>query len=125
MHNTDQGLIIFADDDRLLRILTEELLLGFGYRVLTAVNGEDAISLLENHKDDVFLAVLDIIMPKIDGINAAKKMRLLNSQLPIIFLTGKDKHEYAKDLLDFNNHIVLSKPYSPEKLNEAIIKIIE
>ena len=125
MHKTNQGLMIFADDDRLLRILNEELLLDLGYSVLMAADGEEAIALFERHREDVFLAVLDIVMPKIDGINAAKKMQLLNNQLPIIFITGKDRNEYSKALREIKNHVVLSKPYSLEKLSDTIMKNIE
>ena len=124
MLETNEKLLIFAEDNRLLRIVTEALLLELGYRVLTAENGEEVINLYEQHGNEVALAILDIIMPKIDGLSAASKIQLLNNQLPIIFITGKDRSEYLMALREINNYTVLNKPYTPEKLSDTIKKLL-
>jgi len=125
MSEKNKELILFADDDRLLRILTEELLLEFGYRVLIATNGEEAVNLYEQHRNEISLAILDITMPKIDGLAAASKMQLLNNQLPVIFITGKGSNESLEASREIKNSVVLNKPYTPEKLSETIRKALD
>ena len=125
MSEKNKELILFADDDRLLRILTEELLLEFGYRVLIATNGEEAVNLYEQHRNEISLAILDITMPKIDGLAAASKMQLLNNQLPVIFITGKGSNEYLETTREIKNSVVLNKPYTPERLSETIRKALD
>ena len=125
MRKANEELIIFADDNRLLRMLTEESLLDLGYRVLVAADGEEAIHLFEQHRNEIALAILDIVMPIIDGPSTASKIRLLNNQLPIIFVTGKERNDSLKAIREIENCVVLYKPYSPEKLNEVMRKILD
>jgi CheY-like chemotaxis protein len=114
--------ILFADDDRLLRMLVEESLTEFGYRVLVASNGEEAINIYEQHINSIFIVILDIVMPKIDGLCAASRMRSLNRGLPIIFITGKNREDYSNIISEIENYYILEKPFSLENIDEVIRK---
>jgi CheY-like chemotaxis protein len=118
-------LILVADDNSVLRMITEEALFDMGYRVITAVDGVDALNNYEKHMNEIVLVILDVVMPKMNGVDTARKLRLLKNNLPIIFTTGYDKVEALKNQQDIENSIILSKPFPPEKLNHSIAKLLE
>ena len=118
-------LILVADDDNELHQVIRSVLLSLGYRVITAVNGEDAFRLYEKHKDEIALALLDIVMPKMNGIDLATRIRQLNSNVAIIFTTGYNKEETLKAQQQVEKSIVLNKPFLAEQLSEAISQLLD
>ena len=81
-------LILIADDDRDIRDLLRILLLKENYDVLEASDGREALSLLAANRDRVSLVILDIMMPLMDGLEAASEIRKL-TDAPILFLTAR------------------------------------
>lgn len=81
-------LILIADDDRDIRDLLRILLLKENYDVLEASDGREALSLLAVNRDRVSLIILDIMMPRMDGLGAASEIRKL-TDAPILFLTAR------------------------------------
>ena len=86
--------IMVVDDDKNTRRYFEALLRREGYTVSVAQNGEEALELMEREVID--LAVLDIMMPKMDGYEFTKSLRNVNNYLPILMVSAKqlpqDKH---------------------------------
>lgn len=107
-------LILIADDEQAIRDLMKSELLTFGYRVLTAANGAEAVTLFREHIDDVRLLVTDDAMPMMDGRAMIKELRLLKPALPIIFTSGQASLERIEDVVE------LSKPFPLEELLMAI-----
>ena len=66
--------ILFAEDDANVRNVTKTLLEEFGYKVIVAVDGEDAVTLFEKNRDRIQLLIFDIIMPKLNGKEAYEKI---------------------------------------------------
>ena len=83
-----QCSILVADDDGDIRELLRILLSKEGYRVLEAADGREAVSLLSAHAREISLIILDIMMPRMDGISAASAIREL-TDAPILFLTAR------------------------------------
>ncbi len=87
--------ILVVDDDKNTRILLRAVLEGDNYTVLTASNGEEALTVLDNNHID--LVILDIMMPKMDGYEFTKTLRQSNNNLPILMVSAKqlpaDKHK--------------------------------
>lgn len=80
--------ILVADDERILREGLKGLLSIEGYEVITARNGEEALSRFAETKPQ--LVLLDVMMPKMNGFITCEKLRAINREVPIIFLTAKD-----------------------------------
>lgn len=118
-------LILLADDDKLLRVITKEALVGQGYQVMAASDGEEALTLYEKYKNDIMLVILDVDMPKISGVDAALRIRQLNNGVPVIFATGYDKNDALKSYQELDNSIVLNKPYPTEILFRSIKNLLE
>lgn len=87
--------ILVVDDDKNIRRLIQTVLIADHYTVSTATDGEDALAVME--KEHIDLVVLDIMMPKLNGIEFTKLLREQNNNLPILMISAKqepsDKHE--------------------------------
>lgn len=87
--------ILVADDDRNTRLLFETVLKRAGYTVVLATNGREALELMD--KEHIDLAVLDIMMPYMDGYELTRELREFNQSLPILMVSAKqlpeDKHK--------------------------------
>jgi len=111
---TDQGYILLADDDAILLTLHKEILESLGYKVITASHGMEAIEQYKKHQNAISLAVFDVMMPFMNGPDAATCIARLDASLPFIFVTGCDAHEDLKILSLPQGFQVLSKPLNFE-----------
>ena len=121
----DRPLALVVDDSITVRRVTERFLQRNGLRCMTAKDGLDAISVMQEAKPDVIL--LDIEMPRMDGYEFASHVRNDNhvSDVPIIMITSRvgDKHRARAIELGVNDY--LGKPYQDAQLLEAIRRQLE
>ena len=105
--------ILVCDDDKDIVEAIEIYLTQEGYHILKAYDGEQAIQVLQNNKVD--LLIIDVMMPKLDGIRATLKIREKNV-LPIIILSAKS--EDADKILGLNVGAddYVTKPFNPLEL---------
>jgi len=121
----DRPLALVVDDSITVRRVTERFLERHGLRVLTAKDGLDAISVMQDAKPDVML--LDIEMPRMDGYELASHVRNDDriADVPIIMITSRvgDKHRARAIELGVNDY--LGKPYQDTQLLDAIRRQLE
>ena len=109
-----QTTILLCEDDENLGVLLKEYLMAKGLRVELQPDGEAGLRAFTKDKFDI--CVLDVMMPKKDGITLAKDIRNLNSDVPIIFLTAKAMKEDILEGFKAGADDYLSKPFSMEEL---------
>ncbi|MFQ5547119.1 MAG: Hpt domain-containing protein [Woeseia sp.] len=121
----DRPLAMVADDSITVRRVMERFLERNGMRVVTAKDGLDAVSLLQDNKPDIIL--LDIEMPRMDGYEFASHVRNDErfSDVPIIMITSRvgDKHRARAIELGVNDYV--GKPYRDTELLDAIQRLLE
>ncbi len=116
--NQSKPRILYVEDDLALSFVTKDNLELKGYEIHHCENGESAI---EAYKSTAFdLAILDVMLPKVDGFAIAKKIRETNSDIPIIFLTAKSTKEDKIHGLKIGGDDYITKPYSIEELTLKI-----
>lgn len=106
--------LLLAEDDENLGLLLKEYLIAKGYETDLYPDGEAAYKGFRNHSYN--LCILDIMMPKKDGISLAKDIRLLNVEIPIIFLTAKNMKEDVLEGFKIGADDYITKPFSMEEL---------
>ncbi len=106
--------ILLVEDDEALRFIVKDNLEQNNYDVQVAEDGEIALQLFDEGEFD--LIVLDVMLPKIDGFQAAKKIRKTNEQVPIIFLTARSMTEDKITGLTIGGDDYIPKPFSMEEL---------
>jgi chemosensory pili system protein ChpA (sensor histidine kinase/response regulator) len=118
-------LVMVVDDSVTVRKVTSRLLEREGYDVITAKDGVDAISVLQDHQPDIML--LDIEMPRMDGFEVAKRVRLsqFHKGLPIIMITSRTGEKHRQRGLEAGANLYMGKPYQEEVLLESIRGLIK
>jgi len=115
--------ILLAEDDENLGLLLKEYLIAKGYDTDLYPDGEMAYhGFMRNHYN---LCLLDVMMPKKDGFSLAKDIRLVNAEIPIIFLTAKNLKEDVIEGFKIGADDYMTKPFSMEELIfriEAILR---
>jgi len=117
--------ILFAEDESSVRGTTKELLEEFGYTVIAAVDGEDAVGLFRENKDAVRLLLLDVIMPKMNGKEVYEEIKMMRPDIKTIFMSG-----YSADILQsrflFDDGLhYIAKPVSPVVLLRTIREVLD
>lgn len=106
--------ILLAEDEPALGLIIKESLETRGFQVTHCVNGTQAYQSFE--KEVPHIAVLDVMMPELDGFSLAKKIRATNDEMPIIFLTAKSQTEDVLEGFNVGGNDYLKKPFSMEEL---------
>jgi PAS domain S-box-containing protein len=109
-------LILIVDDETIIREVTKKTLEKHGYRVITAVNGEDAIALYSKHRDEIKLVLMDMIMPVMDGQACIRALRKVNPDIQVIGVSGLAEKEKLAKVEVTNVKAFLPKPYAAEVL---------
>lgn len=113
--------ILLAEDERALSRILVTIFQKNNYSVDAVYDGEDALSYLQSGNYDV--AVLDIMMPKMDGITVLKRIRATGSRIPILMLTAKSEVDDKVLGLDSGANDYLAKPFDTKELLARIRSI--
>lgn len=113
--------ILIAEDDKDIIDLLKLYLEKENLEVIAAYNGEDAWSIIENEKID--LAVLDIMMPKLNGFELTKRIRS-KYNIPIIILSAKEMDSDKILGLDLGADDYITKPFNPLKVKYLKISMV-
>lgn len=117
--------ILLVDDEQSVRSAVAGVLENLGYQVVTASDGEQAVAQFQQYRDEISLAILDVVMPKMGGMEAARQIRERHAGLPIILATGYDREKALKSGERPERALFLSKPFSVEVLSVALRTLLD
>ncbi|MEW5744937.1 MAG: PAS domain S-box protein [Nitrospirota bacterium] len=121
---TGAETILVAEDETAVRDTTVALLEKFGYRVITAADGEEAVRKFGENRDDIQLLLFDVVMPKKNGREAYEAIRRLKPGIKVLFTSG-----YASDIM-YKRGILeegfdfISKPFTPRDLLNKVREVL-
>lgn len=116
----DNKTILVIDDEAMVRKTLGYLLENLDYNVLFASSGQDGIAQLESHGTVVDKIILDLMMPGMSGTETFKKLRELDSHIPIIVASGYAVDEESAELRELDPAAILQKPISVQALSTAL-----
>jgi PAS domain S-box-containing protein len=117
--------ILIAEDDSDVRKLTEDVLKRFGYTVIEAVDGEDAIRAFKENKEKIQLLLLDVIMPKKNGKEAYDEMKKIRPDIKVLFISGYTANIiHKRGMLEVGLDFIL-KPVSPTELLRKVREVLD
>jgi PAS domain S-box-containing protein len=116
--------ILIADDEKPLTQIQKSIIESFGYKVLVAYNGLEAVEIFEKHADQIKLVILDLVMPELTGMQAAKNILSHKPDTNIIFSTAYDIGQSLEDNHGDIHAPVIYKPYQPETISRLIYEQI-
>jgi PAS domain S-box-containing protein len=117
--------ILLADDDPTVLKTGEQVLHSLGYEVLTAKDGKQALALFEKERENIRLVMLDVVMPEVDGVEAARHIRELSPEVGIIMTTGHDKQQVTDQIRGMERIVILTKPYMVDQISQHIRQLIQ
>ncbi|MFI5983789.1 response regulator transcription factor [Streptomyces sp. NPDC051555] len=112
--NENRRTVLVVEDDPGVRSTLDQLLRFEGYRVLLACDGLEALAVLERESPD--LAVVDVVMPGLDGLALCRMLRRRGDRLPVLVLTARHQIGDRVAGLDAGADDYLSKPFATEEL---------
>lgn len=117
-------LILVVDDEAAVRTITCQTLETFGYRVLVAGDGAEAITIYAQHQQELAAVLTDMMMPVMDGLAIIEALKRMNSTIKIIAASGLSSEGSETKLASMGVKHFLSKPYTAQtilmKLHEAL-----
>src|SRR5580700_5634109 len=114
--------VVIAEDEAIIRLDLKEILTSAGYDVVGETGrGDEAVRLVEEHQPD--LAILDIKMPGMDGIRAAREITA-RQQVAILLLTAFSQRDLIEEARDAGVSAYLIKPFQPRELLPAIADVL-
>jgi two-component system, cell cycle sensor histidine kinase and response regulator CckA len=117
--------VLFAEDDPEVRAVLSEVLREYDYKVVECSDGEDAIRKFKEHVQEIDIAILDIVMPKQTGRAVYEEIRKLQTDLPVIFISGYN-HEAIKNRgIPLEGLVFMSKPVMLHELLEKMRKVLD
>ena len=109
-------LVLLVDDEEGVLMMAETLLSKSGYKVLTARDGIDAISLYAVNKDEIKLVLTDIMMPFVDGVALVRALKNMNDNVKVIASTGQAEESRLSEFKAQGIGVFLLKPYNAKQL---------
>jgi DNA-binding response OmpR family regulator len=118
------GTVLVAEDDDDIRALVVYRLERSGYEVVQAQDGEEALRLASECDPD--LAILDVMMPKLDGYEVTRRLRRddATSRLPVILLTARSQESDVSQGFAAGADDYIRKPFSPDELRARVQAIL-
>ena len=114
--------VLVVEDDKEIREGVEIYLKSQGYEVFQAADGAEGLDVIE--REDIHLAIVDIMMPVMDGLEATRQIRTLNrkdtKEIPIIAMTANAFQDDIRDCIDAGMNAHIAKPIDSKKIEDTL-----
>ena len=117
--------VLFVDDEEVLTETAEPLLGAFGYKVLIARSGEEAIKIYSENKDRIHIVLLDMIMPDMSGSETYNRLKEIDPKVKVLLSSGYSIDGQATEILDRGCNGFIQKPFKMKELTQKLRKILE
>lgn len=118
-------MILLIDDEKVVRMITSELLDFLGYDVHACTGGEQAIDYYRDHHSEIDLVILDMIMPGMRGNAVFKHLKEIQDDVRVLFLSGYSHDHEIDEILTHGALGFLKKPVSLKELGEKVRAALE
>ena len=118
-------LILVVDDEESIREITRGTLETFGYRVLTASDGTEALAIYADKNNEIAVVLTDMVMPFMDGPATIRALQRMNPQVRIIAASGLGTGQRAGEGPLEGVAVFLNKPYTAEKLLKTLAQVLK
>jgi CheY-like chemotaxis protein len=102
-----------------------QMLKKFGYTVLQAGSGREAIDLYKEKKDDIDLVILDMIMPDLNGGNVYDRMKEINGDVTVLLSSGYSIDGQATEILERGCNGFIQKPFNMKQLSHKVLEVLQ
>ena len=117
--------ILLAEDEDATRKLISSVLQEYGYSVLEARDGKEALQLIEQHKGSIHLLLSDVVMPGMSGRELAERLQLLQPEMKVLYMSGYTDNAIVHHGILEKGVLFIQKPFSPKALVSKVRNILD
>jgi CheY-like chemotaxis protein len=117
--------VLLVDDEASIITITTQTLQAYGYHVLTATDGADAVAVYAQHANEIAVVLTDMAMPIMDGAAAIRALTRMNPAIKIIAASGLHANSDATKASGAGVKYFLTKPYTAETLLKVLRKLLD
>ncbi|MCA9247035.1 MAG: PAS domain S-box protein [Planctomycetales bacterium] len=118
------GTVLVIDDEPRVRRFAERVLIEAGFSVLKAGDGERGLKLFSAKQAELIAVLVDLTMPKMDGLEVAEQIRRIHATLPIVVMSGYSLDECTERASVIGANGFLQKPFEPHELIDRLSKVV-
>jgi two-component system cell cycle sensor histidine kinase/response regulator CckA len=119
------GTILCVDDEEMVRAVAKRMLEQLGFNVLLASNGAEALAIFRDNLETISCVVLDLTMPRMDGIETLAVLRRISGEVKVILSSGYSEHEISKRVAGKGFSGFIEKPYRLSELGDKLRNVLE
>ena len=122
---TGDETVLLVEDDPDVRLLSSEMMLSLGYRVIAAASGDQALEMVTQRKEPIHLLLTDVVLPGMNGRQLAEKLTVIHPETRVLFTSG-----YTEDIIVYRGVLdqglsFIGKPYSRDSLAAKVRQILD
>ncbi len=117
--------ILVVDDEYNIRSMLKEIFEMNGYTVYTAANGQEGVAIYDQHRDEIDLVILDMVMPVMDGKSTFREIKKRNKSQKVLVITGYSDREDLQEILQNGALAFLNKPFQINDIVEKVKGVLE
>ena len=121
---TGSGTVLLVEDEVILHDIAVLTLREFGYTVLTALNGSDALTVASEHPGPIDLLLTDVIMPYMGGLELSENLKAMHPEMRVLYTSGHIDDAGIRQIVSGKQGNFLRKPYSSPQLLEKVGKML-
>ncbi|MBW2021523.1 MAG: response regulator [Deltaproteobacteria bacterium] len=124
MMTKGEATVLLVDDEKHIAEVGQELLEALGYKTRVATNGQDAIKIFQEHKDNIDFVLLDMLMPKMGGKEVFLKLKEIDPDVKVLLSSGYSLDGEAQELMDMGCAGFIQKPFRLKDLTRVLAQIL-
>ena len=121
----ESGLVLLVDDEETVLNISKEMLSDFGFETITASDGKEALEIFKQQHNQIRFVLMDLTMPKMDGEEAFRELRRIDSTVKVIICSGYNEQEVSQKLVGKGLAGFLKKPYLFSELQKTIQAVLK
>lgn len=122
---SDRKTVLVVDDEEAIREVGAAVLESFGFQAVTAADGEEALRLFKQHADELACVLLDLTMPRMDGVSAFREMMGIRADVPVILCSGLAEDEATQRFGGQGLAGFIQKPYRLQTLKNELARVLQ
>ncbi|WP_457576125.1 hybrid sensor histidine kinase/response regulator [Desulfomarina sp.] len=119
------GLVLLVEDEEIVRDISKAMLQDFGFEILTAHDGKEAVTVFRKHHRNIRFVLMDLTMPYMDGEEAYRELRRIDPGVKVIICSGYNEQDVSQKFVGKGLAGFLKKPYQIQELQKMIRHILE